>query len=161
MRTNIGGAHGTFDSSLLEGKQRFSEEHNLGLTTSEIFDPQIEDIIRELTSGNDVELRVNWRTPQGRFDGAHWITLLGGIHVGNLWGVWYNDPDDGVDGPQFSWVENTQDGRFHIEALGGDNRAVLALSETSTAPEPNVLLLQLVGMAGIIIVHRARHQPNA
>jgi hypothetical protein len=149
-------ATGTTDANFVAGKNAFVAENNLPIVTHAIGGgaggPSIASILAEMNKGQDVELAMSWGN-----GGGHWVTLVGVFDLGAFGaGIAFNDPDDGKDQTNFSWLDG--DNGFSIRSYGvanGGNVVDFAIAES--VPEPSTCLM--LGMGALVLAVRARKSP--
>jgi len=107
-------ATGTTDANFLAGKNKFLEgiPVNTHVIAGGPGGPSIDNILKEMEKGQDVELAMSWGN-----GGGHWVTLVGIIDLGPLGaGIGFNDPDDGKNQTNWSWLDG--DNGFSIRSYG-------------------------------------------
>ncbi|MEP0844270.1 MAG: hypothetical protein HRF43_16340 [Phycisphaerae bacterium] len=143
---------GTSDANFLDGKQQFVDELRLPIDTQTIGGgpgnlPGADAILETLGEGADVELSVVWKG-----GGGHWVTVVGMIDFGEQYGVWINDPDDGVEQVQFHFLDVRPDGTLSLRGYG-DNTVDLTVSEkVRPPPSPLAVLCGNLGLGLFVFI---------
>ena len=143
-------AVGTTDPNFLSGKNTYVTQKNLSINTHVIgsigMPPDPQAVFDELAKGQDVELSVVWAG-----GGGHWVTLVGMIHIDGAYGIFYNNPDPGVAGTQFSWL-----GDNNTSVLGFGSANTIDTTVSESVPEPSMLAPAVGALMGLVLLHWKR-----
>ncbi|MBW2096161.1 MAG: PEP-CTERM sorting domain-containing protein [Deltaproteobacteria bacterium] len=174
---------GTGDSSMIQGKLQFIDDHGLPLTvefqddslgdqthsgltaTSEGTKPTFDFIMEQLQKGQDIELGMTWWDEKNKkWSGGHWVTVVGAVEFGGQQGIFYNDPDDGSTQTKFSFLDASDKSGFSgFLRLEGEtyNAVDIVVAESPSVPEPGTLGLVGSGLGVLLMAGRRRRGVKA
>lgn len=97
---------------------------------------------KEIEAGEDVELRIQYKNPDGSNDGGHWVTAVGWFDNGTKKKLYFKDPLTGGDTIDEYELVGTQ-----IKNYKYGDRAYLSFAVSqSVIPEPGTMALFGIGV---------------